>query len=117
MPMKVYEYPKCSTCVKAKKYLTQKKVKFNLVHIVDSPPSKTELKRMLKSLGGERKKLLNTSGQLYREMNLKDKLPKMSDSQLIDLLAKNGKLIKRPFVLSSKGDRTGFKENEWKALV
>ena len=73
---------------------------------------------MLRHVDGEVRKLFNTSGVLYRELKIKDKLPKMTDAQAIDLLAKNGKLIKRPFFLTKKGKgAVGFKEEDWKGLV
>lgn len=116
-PIKFYQYKKCSTCVKAGKYLVSKKVTFKDIPIVETPPTKTELKKMLKAYEGNIKKLFNTSGVMYRELKLKDKVEKMSDTDAIDLLSKNGKLIKRPFLLTSKGSAVGFKEDEWKLLV
>lgn len=115
--VKFYQYKKCSTCVKASKFLTSKKVDFKDIAIVDSPPTKTELKTMLKAYEGNIKKLFNTSGVMYRELKIKDKINDMSTADAIDLLSKNGKLIKRPFLLTPKGSLVGFKEDEWKALV
>lgn len=114
---KIYQYKKCSTCVKAVKFLTAKKAVFKDIPIVDTPPTKTELKKMLKAYDGEIKKLFNTSGVQYRELNMKDKLPNMKDSDAIELLSGNGKLIKRPFLITPKGMAVGFKEDEWKKLV
>jgi len=117
MTIKLYSYPACSTCRKAAKYLDANDLTYELKHIVDTPPSKNELQRMLKAQKGELKKLVNTSGMVYRELGLKDKLPKMSEDEVLTLLSKNGKLIKRPFLLSDRGDKVGFKEPEWKDLV
>lgn len=120
MPLKVYSYKNCSTCQKALKYLEKKGVKFETLPIVEAPPSKAELKKMLAYLkegGGSFKQLFNTSGQQYRELGISDKIKGgMSEEQAIDLLAANGKLIKRPFVLSDKTGLVGFKEDEWKRL-
>jgi len=114
--VKFYQYSKCSTCVKAKKFLESKGVDYKDIPIVDNPPTKTDLKKMLKAYNGELKKLFNTSGVMYREMNIKDKMPKMTEAKALELLSKNGKLIKRPFMISEKGSVVGFKEDEWKKL-
>ena len=110
--LKFYGYSKCSTCVKAKKFLKDKDVAFKDIEIVDLPPSKTDLKKALKD-GYGLKDLFNKSGQLYREMNMKEKLPNMSEAEALDLLAKNGKLIKRPFVIGAKQILVGFKEDQY----
>lgn len=114
--VKVYEYSNCSTCKKALKFLDQKKVAFEAVAIVEQPPSVSELKKMLAYQVGELRKLFNTSGQLYRELGISEKLPGMSAAQALDLLSKNGKLIKRPFVLTDDQGLVGFKEDEWKKV-
>jgi arsenate reductase len=114
--MKVYEYKQCSTCAKALKWLDRKGVKFERIPIVDQPPTKAELKKMLSALesrGGSFKNLFNTSGVQYRELKISDKIKAgMTSAEAIDLLAKNGKLIKRPFV--PELGLVGFKEDEWK---
>lgn len=115
--MKVYTYAKCSTCRKAVKWLSEKEISFTEIPIRDQPPTKTELKKMLKAYGGELKRLFNTSGQDYRALGIKDKLGSMSDDEAIDLLAGNGNLIKRPFLLSGDVGLVGFKEDEWKAKL
>lgn len=122
MKVKVYSYKKCSTCQKALKFLTGQGIEADVVDITEQPPTKTELKSMLKSYEGEVKRLFNTSGVIYREMGLKDKLPEFSDSEAIELLASEGKLVKRPFLLVDEagkkvGKRVGFKEAEWKSLL
>jgi arsenate reductase len=114
--VRVYEYANCSTCKKALKFLDQKKVNYERVPIVDQPPTLAELKSMLAFQKGELKKLFNTSGQLYREMGISEKLSKMSESEALKLLSQNGKLVKRPFLLADKAGLVGFKEDEWKSL-
>lgn len=118
--LKVYEYAKCGTCVKAKKFLTTHKIPFEPVGIVETPPSKTEIKKMvsyLKERGQGINKLFNTSGVLYKEMKLSTRIAEMKETELIDLLAEHGKLIKRPFVLLENDGVVGFKEDEWKEKI
>ncbi|MFL5813963.1 MAG: arsenate reductase family protein [Bdellovibrionia bacterium] len=112
--IRVYEYANCSTCKKALKFLDQKKVSYERVAIVDQPPTVAELKEMLAHQKGEIKKLFNTSGQLYRELGVSEKLPSMSEAEALKLLSKHGKLVKRPFVLTGEQGLVGFKEDEWK---
>lgn len=111
--LKIYEYDKCSTCKKALKFLDARKVSYERIPIVDRPPSMAELKRMLGFVGDIRK-LFNTSGQVYRELRLGERLPSMSEAEALKLLAANGKLIKRPFALKADLGLVGFKEAEWK---
>ncbi|WP_422122790.1 arsenate reductase family protein [Planococcus sp. X10-3] len=112
-----YWYPKCSTCQKAKKWLAANEVDFKEIHIVDSPPSKGELKRIVDASGLDMKKFFNTSGQQYRELQLKDKLGEMSEDEKLELLSSNGMLIKRPLAWDGKKVTLGFKEevfeNSW----
>lgn len=112
--MKLYQYPKCSTCRKAIKFLNEKGVVFESVDITLTPPSLDELRFML-SHQDSIKKLFNTSGVQYRELDMKSRLPSMSDEEALDLLSQNGKLIKRPFLIDSSSDiaLVGFKENVW----
>lgn len=118
--IKIYEYKQCSTCVKALKFLDAKGVKYEKIAIVEKPPTKTELKKMigfLKEKGGTFKNLFNTSGQLYREFDISTKLKNgMSEAEALELLSANGKLVKRPFVLTDNSGTVGFKEDEWKKL-
>ena len=117
--LKIYEYSKCSTCVKALKFLDSRKVDYKKIAIVDQPPSLKELKQMLafyKDKGGSLRNLFNTSGLVYKEMKLSEKLPAMSEAEALKLLSENGKLVKRPFVLSDKVHLLGFKEDEWKKI-
>ena len=118
--LKVYEYAKCGTCVKAKKFLQSNEVAFEPVPIVDTPPSEKEIRTMLfylKSRGQKINKLFNTSGLLYKEMKLSEKIGYMSEDELVALLARHGKLIKRPFVLLDNDGVVGFNEAEWKEKV
>ncbi|MGE3262987.1 MAG: arsenate reductase family protein [Bacteriovoracia bacterium] len=111
--LKIYEYSGCSTCRKALKFLETKKIPFEKIDITSQPPTKSELRAMAKELGGL-KPLFNTSGLVYRELGLGKKLPTMSEAEQIDLLAGNGRLVKRPFVLGEGFGFVGFKEDEWK---
>jgi len=116
--MKLYQYPNCSTCRKAIKFLREKGIEFESIDITKQPPSKDELMTMLNSYDGELKKLFNTSGLQYRELNMKEKLPAMDSQEAIALLADNGKLIKRPFLLNQDDQgKVGFKEAEWEAFI
>ncbi len=115
--LKVYEYKNCGTCRKALKYLEEKDISFERIPIRETPPSEAELKSMLKSYNGERKRLFNTSGGDYKSMNMKDRLPGLSDEEAIKLLSENGNLIKRPFVLSGDKGVIGFKIDEWETFL
>lgn len=107
------EYPKCSTCKKAKKWLDDHNVEYTDRHIVEDNPTYDELKEWHEKSGFPLKKFFNTSGILYREMQLKDKLPTMSDDDKLKLLATDGMLVKRPLIVSDNIVLTGFKEAEW----
>jgi arsenate reductase len=113
MGVKVYQYPKCSTCRKALKWLDGRGVKYESIDIVTAPPKKSELLRALKS-GIPLKKLFNTSGQSYREGGWSEKLASVSDAQALDALASDGKLIKRPFILNGDDVLVGFDESAYK---
>jgi arsenate reductase len=112
MKVTIYEYAKCSTCRKALKFLDARGVAYEKKPIVDAPPSRAELEAMLGQVG-ELKKLFNTSGELYRELKISEKLKTMSASQALDLLSKHGKLVKRPFVLAGGTGLVGFDEKRW----
>ena len=107
-------YPRCSTGQKAKKWLEENKIEFTERDIVKVNPTEEELTKFYKASGKELKKFFNTSGVLYKEMKLKDKLPEMTEEEMLKLLATDGKLIKRPMVVGKKGILNGFKEEEWK---
>lgn len=106
-------YPKCSTCKKAKKWLDEHNIEYTERHIADANPSYDELKEWYKKSGLPLKKFFNTSGLLYKEMQLKDKLSAMSDEEQLKLLAANGMLVKRPLVAKEDIVLVGFKESEW----
>ena len=107
-------YPKCFTCQKAKKGLDANKIEYTERHIVEANPSENELRTWYERSGLSLKKFFNTSGILYKEMKLKDKLPTMSEDEQIRLLATNGMLVKRPIVVDEDKVLVGFKEAEWK---
>lgn len=112
------EYPKCSTCQKAKKWLDEQNVTYEDRHIKEQNPSVEEIKAWHEKSGADIKKFFNTSGMLYKEMQLKDKLPEMSLEEKYTLLASDGMLVKRPILVTGKTVLTGFKEAEWeKALA
>ena len=110
------EYPKCSTCQKAKKWLDENEIKYEDRHIVEQNPTAEELAKWIEKSGYEIKKFFNTSGLKYKELNLKEKLPNMSDNEKIKLLASDGMLVKRPMLISDKVVLVGFKEKEWEVL-
>lgn len=115
--MKLYHYNKCSTCRNALKYLKERNIAVQEIDITKTPPTKKELLEMLNVYEGNIRKLFNTSGQMYRELGLKDTLASMSKEEAIDLLSKNGKLVKRPFLLSGKGGVVGFREEDWDTVL
>ena len=110
------QYPACGTCQKAKKWLTENQVKFTNRLIVDENPTVEELKKWIPMSGLPVKKFFNTSGLVYKELQLKDKLPLMSEEEQIALLATNGKLVKRPLVVTDNFVLVGFKAEEWEKL-
>jgi arsenate reductase len=111
--LKVYEYSGCSTCKKALKFLDSRAVAYEKIDITTQPPTSKELKEML-GFKGDIRKLFNTSGLVYKEMKLSTKLPDMNEKEALTLLAKNGRLVKRPFVLGDGWGTVGFREEEWK---
>jgi arsenate reductase len=111
--MLVLVYRKCSTCLKALKWLEEHQVDFEERPIVEQNPSYEELKVWYEKSGLPLKKFFNTSGLLYKDMKLKDKLPTMTEDEQLQLLATNGMLVKRPLVVGEDYVLTGFKENEW----
>lgn len=106
-------YPKCSTCQKAKKWLDENNFKYTERHIVEDNPTYEDLKDWYNRSGLPLKKFFNTSGLLYKDMKLKDKLPKMTEDEQLKLLATNGMLVKRPVVVNGDTVLLGFKEAEW----
>ncbi len=107
------EYPKCSTCQKAKKWLDEKGIEYTDRHIKEENPTATELEAWHKMSGLPLKKFFNTSGMLYKSMGLKDKLEGMSEKEQYELLATDGMLVKRPLVVGNDFVLTGFREKEW----
>lgn len=110
------EYPKCSTCKKAKKWLDDHNITYTDRHIVEKNPTYDELKEWYIRSGLPLKKFFNTSGMLYKEQKLKDRLPEMSEDEQLQLLATNGMLVKRPLVVKDDCILVGFKEAEWEQL-
>ena len=117
MALKVYSYSGCGTCRKALKWLDARKTPYTLVAIRETPPTHDELSRMLAVYNGEVRRLFNTSGLDYKTMNMKERLAQLSADEALGLLAKNGNLVKRPFVLAGKGGAVGFDEAVLKRLL
>ena len=111
------EYPKCSTCRKAKKWLDDRGISYEDRHIAEQNPNVQELKEWRERSGLPLKKFFNTSGMLYKEMKLKDKLAEMSEEEQLRLLATNGMLVKRPLVIGEDYVLVGFKEKEWETVI
>ena len=112
------EYPPCSTCKKAKKWLEEHNVPYTARHIKEENPSYDELKHWLEASGLPIKKFFNTSGQVYKSLNLKEKLPSMSTEEQLQLLASDGMLVKRPIVITDSNHvLVGFKEADWESLL
>lgn len=107
------QYPKCSTCQKAKKWLDENNIPYEDRHIVTNNPNKQELEEWITQSGYPIKKFFNTSGLKYKELNLKDKLSTMSDDEKIELLASDGMLVKRPLMVGNDFILVGFKVAEW----
>jgi len=107
------QYPACSTCQKAKKWLTENNIEFTNRLIVEENPTAEELKAWIPRSGLPVKKFFNTSGQRYKELNLKEKVAKASDGELIALLATEGKLVKRPLLVGPDFVLVGFREEQW----
>ncbi|MGB0416169.1 MAG: arsenate reductase family protein [Coraliomargarita sp.] len=115
--LKLYTYTNCGTCKKATKWLAEQGIGFEEHPIRETPPSVDELKCQLAYQNGELRKLFNTAGGDYRELNLKERLASMSQSQALELLASRGNLVKRPFVLGAGFGLVGFKQDVWEAAL
>ena len=113
MKLKFYGYKGCGSCRKAKQWLDANGIAYDELPIRETPPSIAELKRMLKHQHGELRKLFNTSGGDYKAMNMKDRLPDITEAEAFALLAEHGNLVKRPFVVGKDVGLVGFKEDAW----
>lgn len=109
-------YPKCSTCQKAQKWLDENNIEYTIRMIVEENPTVEELKQWIPLSGLPLKRFFNTSGLVYKDLALKEKLPTMSEEEQIKILSTNGKLVKRPLVVIDKTVLVGFKEQEWEIL-
>lgn len=111
------EYPPCTTCKKAKKWLQDNGLDFTARHIKEDNPSAEELSQWQEKSGMELKKFFNTNGMIYRDLGLKDKLPGMSREEQLQLLASDGMLVKRPILVTGDTVLVGFKEKDWEKLL
>lgn len=111
------EYPKCTTCQRAKKWLDDNKIEYEDRHIKENNPTYDELKKWYEQSGLPLKKFFNTSGLLYKSLGLKDKLPSMSEEEQLRLLASDGMLVKRPIIIGENVILTGFREKDWEAIL
>ena len=110
-------YPKCSTCRKAKKWLDENNIEYESRHIIEDNPTADELRQWWETSGLPLKRFFNTSGMKYRELKLKDKLPDMSEDEQLDLLSTDGMLVKRPILVGDDVVLVGFKVKEWEELL
>jgi arsenate reductase len=117
MNLRVYAYKGCDTCRKALKFLAEKKIAHEVIPIREQPPTVAELRAMLGHVGGELRRLFNTSGQDYKALNMKERLPKLPAGEALALLAANGNLVKRPFALTKTAGVVGFKPDEWETFL
>ena len=113
MPLKFIQYPKCTTCKKAQKWLEENNIAYESIHIVEQTPTQEQLTDLYKKSGLPLKKFFNTSGNKYKELGLKDKLINMSEEEQLALLASDGMLIKRPIVTDGEKITLGFKEPDF----
>ncbi|MHC0038213.1 arsenate reductase family protein [Pseudoneobacillus sp. C159] len=113
MSLTFFGYPKCGTCRNAKKWLDAHNLTYTEVNVFETPPSKEQLKEMFQLSAVELKKFFNTSGEQYRELGLKDKLKTATEDEMLELLASNGRLIKRPLLTDGTNVTIGFKEEDY----
>ena len=113
MTVQLIQYPKCTTCIKAQKWLDEQGIAYENIHIVEQTPTKEQLEAFYKISGYPLKKFFNTSGNKYKELGLKDKLASMTEDEQLTLLASDGMLIKRPIVSDGKKLTLGFKESDF----
>ena len=114
---KVYCYSRCTTCKKALKWLDDNEIKYELIDIKADHPDEKTLRSLYKKSGLPLKRFFNTSGQIYREMELSKKLPDMSEDEMFKLLASDGMIVKRPLLVKEDKVLTGFKEEDWEKLL
>jgi Spx/MgsR family transcriptional regulator len=117
MALRVYAYKNCGTCRKAVKWLQENSIAYTEIPIREQPPTVAELKRVLKAVDGNIRKLFNTSGQAYKANNIKEVLPNLSDEEALAMLADDGNLVKRPVVIGKSVALVGFKEEDWKEAL
>jgi arsenate reductase (glutaredoxin) len=115
--LRVYAYSGCDTCRKAIRFLTEHAVPHEVVPIREQPPTIAELRAMLGHVDGDLRRLFNTSGQDYKALNMKERLPAMSENEALELLSTRGNLVKRPFALGKNTGLVGFKPDEWRDRV
>lgn len=115
--LRVYLYTNCGTCRKAIRYLDKRGIAYEGIPIRETPPSPSELRRMLDAYDGDIRRLFNTSGSDYKTLHMKDRLPSMPENEALALLHSNGNLVKRPFVLGQHVALVGFRESEWDAAL
>ncbi len=113
----VYCYSRCTTCKKALKWLDDNKIEYDTIDIKEDHPDEKTLRKLYKKSGLPLKRFFNTSGQIYREMELSKKLPGMSEDEMFKLLASDGMLVKRPLLVDGDTVLTGFKEDEWRKIL
>ena len=117
MPVLFVCYPKCTTCQKARKWLEGRNIEMTVRDIKPDNPTRDELAAWHKASGLPMKKFFNTSGNLYKELKLKDRLPAMTEDEMLDLLATDGMLVKRPILVSGETVLVGFKEVDWEGVL
>ena len=113
MPIRFYEYEKCSTCRTARKWLDARGIAYQRIPIRENPPTEAELGEMLRAHGGDLRRLFNTSGGDYKAMHLKERLSELKDTEALELLSMHGNLVKRPFLLGNGHALIGFKPEIW----
>ncbi|MFC5711206.1 arsenate reductase family protein [Thalassorhabdus alkalitolerans] len=116
MSLTYYGYPSCGTCRKAKRWIEEHGIDYNEYHIVEDPPSRDRIKELYEKSGLELRKFFNTSGKKYRELGLKDKVKTAGEDELLDILASDGMLLKRPIVTDGTKVSVGFKEEQFEEL-
>lgn len=116
MVLTFYWYPKCGTCRKTKKWLDEHHLSYQEIHIVENPPSRTELEDLYKKSGLSLNKFFNTSGQKYRALGIKEKIKTASEEELLDLLAEDGMLLKRPIITDGQRVTVGFNEENFETI-